>query len=269
MLYNSSLLSEKCSSKGSLPNKRLNQKQIVMKKSAQKQLAAFADDSFYEKVRSAVIRHRASCRTGGKKSSIWFRELGAVAVEIAKMLPKDCSELSGMLTSVRATVRNVPAAQPSSISKPFTKVLEFFADRNEIVTSDLLVIFDKLKELVYRQDDEVQEQGDTAVPVEKDTVQEFDRVPPLEPEELNEIAAPLEWARELDPQQLKQFLNLTPQQLLRFLTAQGYSVREIARELEVSHVGLSHIMRGKRNPSESLMAQIRVLAIFPESSGNY
>lgn len=236
--------------------------------SARRQLAKYVSEEFYAEVRSSVIRQRAVCRTNDKKTNKWFRDLGAMAVEFTASLPADCDDLSQKLAAVGAAAQNASEVRPSSLSKPFTELLDAVQERDEFVSTDLLSSFDKLRELIYRQEKKVSEQADTAVPVQKDTVQEFDRVPKLTDEEFEEIATPIEWGKSLQTAESSQvfeaLIDLSSQQVLRYLESKGYGVRQLSDLTGVTRSTLSAIRNGRTVPQESIAKRILKFAISAE-----
>lgn len=217
---------------------------------------------FYEIIRSTVIKRRAKCLRNGDESSKWFDELGTIASDMSKAVPSEQSELSTLLASVAKGAKDLRGSAPSSFSKPFATLLDAIQEQNDGWSEGLISHFDKLQELIYREDKKPKSQTDTFAFSQQDTVQEFDKAPPLQEEELAGIEQALEWSRSLDPEQLHALLDLSTQQLLRYLTTSGFSIRELARQLDVTHNGLGYIMRGKRDPSGAIQKKVLMFAVF-------
>ncbi len=217
---------------------------------------------FYEIIRSTVIKRRAKCLRNGDESSKWFHELGTIAANMSKAVPREQVELSSLLASVAERAEDLRGSTPSSFSKPFTTLLDAIQEQNDGWSEVLIDHFDKLQELIYREEKKPKTQTDTFAFSQQDTVQEFDKVPPLRDDDKAAIGQAIQWSRSLDPDRLYDLLNLSTQQILRYLDANGFSMRELARQLSVTHTGLGYIMRGKRDPSGAIQKKVLLFAVF-------
>ena len=232
-------------------------------KVAERRFEALLDGEFYQKIRSAVNNRRSKCRETGEKSPKWFRELAALASEMAKAIPGDSYDLLTPLRAVSQSVKNVGESKPSSFSKPFTKLLDELKTNEEMCSTSLLEHFDKLRELVYRQPERKIAQTDTDEPSEQDTVQEFERT--LSQEEIAEITEAKQWAEDLslpeDRKSIETLLFTSTQDILLYLKSQGYGVNELSRILEIPPSSISGMARGKTQPPESASQKIRKFLI--------
>ena len=219
-----------------------------------------SDPEFRESLEKSVDHQRKKCLERKRKTSKWFGTFAGCCTILAKTLDKSsiASSVLSSLKSVRRLVANVPKAEPIGLSGPLVTAMDRLIEEPKLFTPAVAQIFDQVRELVYPGETETQRGGSTT----QDTVQEFDRVPPLQEDELAEIEQAIEWSRSLDPDRLYAFLDLPTQQILRYLTSQGLSVRELARQLEVTHGALSHIMRGKRDPSGAIQKKVMMFAVF-------
>lgn len=221
-----------------------------------------ASEDFPIRLRATVQKQRSACRKRNWQVSEWLKSFAdassSLATELAK-LGADTRVVSG-LRRPRVFLADLASSKSTDLHEPLLAARKCILADPKLFSPAVDQIFAQFRKLLYPDKSETRRDGDS----NKDTVQEFNRVPPLTKEEFEDISAPLEWARSLDEKELIEFLGLSPQQLLRYLTKCGFSVRQLARDLDVSHVGLSHIMRGKRGPSEALTTKIRLKALFPE-----